>query len=171
MVSQRHHTDGGGDSEHVFALCCLLGFQFSPRIPDLKHRKLFSFDKPAIYAALEPMISGPINVALIRAHWSGIPRVAASIRTGTMTASLIMRQLAAHPRQNGVAAALRELGRLERTLFSLDWINDPELRRSTGQELNKGEARNSPARAVLYPPAGRDTRPHIRKPAASCFWS
>jgi TnpA family transposase len=60
-----------------------------------------------------------------------------------------MRQLASYPRQNGVAAALRELGRLERTLFTLDWIEDPELRRSTGQELNKGESRNSLARAVF----------------------
>src|SRR5207253_5033904 len=60
-----------------------------------------------------------------------------------------MRQLAAYPRQNGVAAALRELGRLERTLFTLDWIEDPELRRATGQELNKGESRNSLARAVF----------------------
>ena len=59
-----------------------------------------------------------------------------------------MRQLASYPRQNGAAAALRELGRLERTLFTLDWIEDPELRRTTGQELNKGEARNSLARAV-----------------------
>ena len=66
-----------------------------------------------------------------------------------MTASLIMRQLAAYPRQNGVAAALRELGRLERTLFTLDWIEDPELRRDTGRELNKGELRNSLARAVF----------------------
>ena len=70
-------------------------------------------------------------------------------RSGAVTASLIMRQLASHPRQNGVAAALRELGRLERTLFTLDWIDDPELRRETGQELNKGESRNSLARAVF----------------------
>jgi TnpA family transposase len=95
------------------------------------------------------MIAGRINVALIRAHWAEILRVIASIRTGTVTASLIMRQLASHPRQNGVAAALRELGRLERTLFTLDWIDDPDLRRTTGQELNKGEARNSLARAVF----------------------
>ena len=149
VVARRHHTDGGGDSEHVFALCTLLGFLFAPRIPDLKHRRLYSFGKPSAYPALEPMIAGRINVALIRAHWSEILRVAASIRTGTVTASLIMRQLAAHPRQNGVAAALRELGRLERTLFTLDWISDPELRRGTGQELNKGEARNSLARAVF----------------------
>lgn len=149
VATRRHHTDGGGDSDHVFALCALLGFQFAPRIPDLKHRRLYSFGKPSAYPALEPMIAGRINVALIRAHWSEILRVVASIRTGTVTASLIMRQLAAYPRQNGVAAALRELGRLERTLFTLDWISDPELRRETGQELNKGEARNSLARAVF----------------------
>jgi TnpA family transposase len=149
VATRRHHTDGGGDSDHVFALCSLLGFQFAPRIPDLKHRRLYSFGKPSTYPALEPMIASRINVALIRAHWSEILRVVASIRTGTVTASLIMRQLAAYPRQNGVAAALRELGRLERTLFTLDWISEPELRREAGRELNKGEARNSLARAVF----------------------
>jgi TnpA family transposase len=149
VLSRRHHTDGGGDSEHVFALCTLLGFQFAPRIPDLKHRRLYSFDKPSGYPALEPMIAGRINVDLIRAHWSEILRVVASIRTGMVTASLIMRQLASYPRQNGVAVALRELGRLERTLFTLDWIADPELRRATGRELNKGESRNSLACAVF----------------------
>ena len=149
VATRRHHTDGGGDSDHVFALCTLLGFQFAPRIPDLKHRRLYSFDKPSAYPTLEPLIAGRINVALIRAHWSDILRIVASIRTGAVTASLIMRQLASYPRQNGVAAALRELGRLERTLFTLDWIDDPELRRETGQELNKGESRNSLARAVF----------------------
>jgi TnpA family transposase len=149
VLPRRHHTDGGGDSEHVFALCALLGFQFAPRIPGLKHRRLYSFDKASAYPTLQPMIAGRINIDLIRAHWAEILRIIASIRTGTVTASLIMRQLAAHKRQNGVAAALRELGRLERTLFTLDWISDPELRRTTGHELNKGESRNSMARAVF----------------------
>ena len=119
VATSRHHTDGGGDSDHVFALCSLLGFQFAPRIPDLKSRRLYSFGRASAYPSLEPLIAGRINVALIRSHWSDILRVAASIRTGTVTASLILRQLASYPRQNGVAAALRELGRLERTLFTL----------------------------------------------------
>jgi TnpA family transposase len=97
----------------------LLGFQFAPRTPDLKSRRFYSFAKSSAYPTLEPLIAGRINVALIRAHWAEILRVAASIRTGTMTASLIMRQLASSTRRNGVAAALRELGRLERTLFTL----------------------------------------------------
>ena len=58
-------------------------------------------------------------------------------------------QQSAYPRQNGLAAALRELGRLERTLFTLDWLGDAELRRQTSGELNKGETRNNLARAVF----------------------
>src|SRR6202049_3694605 len=150
VVAPRPPTAGGGDSQPVFALCSLLGFQFAPRIPDLKSRRLYSFGKASAYPSLEPLIAGRINVALIRAHWSEILRVAASIRTGTVTASLIMRQLASFPRQNGVAAALRELGRLKPTLFPLDWLEDAKLRRQTSQELNKGEARNSLARAVFF---------------------
>jgi len=45
---------------------------------------------------------------------------------------------------------LREVGRLERTLFTLDWISDPALRRRTNAGLNKGEARNALARAVFF---------------------
>ena len=149
VSTHRHHTDGGGDSDHVFALCSLLGFLFAPRIPDLKSRRLYSFGRASAYPSLEPLIAGRINVALIRAHWPDILRVAASIRTGTVTASLILRQLASYPRQNGVAAALRELGRLERTLATLNWLEDPELRRGASRELNKGESRNSLARAVF----------------------
>ena len=149
VVTHRHHTDGGGVSDHVFALCSLFGFRFAPRIPDLKHRRLYSFDKSSAYPALEPMIAGQINVALIRAHWQEILRIAASIKTGAVSASLIMRQLASFPRQNCVAAALRELGRMERTIFTLDWLENPELRRQAGQELNKGESRNSLSRAVF----------------------
>ncbi|KOX59072.1 hypothetical protein ADL19_05905 [Streptomyces purpurogeneiscleroticus] len=149
VTVRRHHTDGGGDTEHVFALCSLLGFQFAPRIPDLAKRRLYGFGKPADHPTLAPLIGGRINVALIRAHWPDILRIVASLRAGTVTASVIMRQLAAHPRQNGIATALREIGRMERTLFMLDWIEDPELRRSTGHELNKGETRNSLARAVF----------------------
>ena len=48
----------------------------------------------------------------------------------------MLKRLGAYPRQNGLALALREIGRIERTLFTLDWIEDPELRRTTGQELN-----------------------------------
>ena len=52
-------------------------------------------------------------------------------------------------RHRGHRKALREIGRLERTLFTLDCISDPILRRRANARLNKGEARNALARAVF----------------------
>ena len=64
----------------------------------------------------------------IRTHWDEILRLAASIKHGTVTASLMLRKLGSYPRQNGLAVALREFGRIERTLFTLDWMQNVELR-------------------------------------------
>ena len=49
-----------------------------------------------------------------------------------------------------MALALRELGRIERTLFTPEWLQSPELRRRVQVGLNKGEARNTLARAVFF---------------------
>jgi TnpA family transposase len=62
----------------------------------------------------------------------------------------MLRKLGSYPRQNGLALALRELGRIERTLFILDWLQSVELRRRVHAGLNKGEARNALARAVFF---------------------
>ena len=87
---------------------------------------------------------------MISDYWEEILRLATSIKMGSVTASVILRKLAAYPRQNGLAHALRELGKLERTLFTLDWLQDPDLRRRSQIGLNKGEAKNSLSRAVFF---------------------
>ena len=86
--------------------------------------------------------------------------LATSIRTGTVTASAMLRKLSAYPRQNGLALALREVGRLERSIFMLDWLQDIDLRRRTQPGRNKGEARNALARALFFNQLGelRDRR-------------
>ena len=77
-------------------------------------------------------------------------RLAASIRQGIVTASLILRKLGSYPRQNNLAAALREIGSVERTLFTPEWLQSPELRRRVQVGLNKGEAKNGPSpRGIL----------------------
>lgn len=98
-------------------------------------------------ALLTPLIGGSLNTRLIGQQFGEVLRLASSIKTGTVTASLILRKLGAYPRQNSLARALREVGRLERTLFTLRWLRDPALCRRTNAELNKGEARNALARA------------------------
>ncbi len=141
---EEHYTDTAGFTDHVFGLMHLLGFRFAPRIRDLGETKLFIPKGDAAYDALKPMISSDrLNIKQIRAHWDEILRLATSIKQGTVTASLMLRKLGSYPRQNGLAVALRELGRIERTLFILDWLQSVELRRRVHAGLNKGEARNA----------------------------
>ena len=64
---------------------------------------------------------------LIAAHWDDLLRLAASVRTGAVSASLMLKRLGAYPRQNGLALALREVGRIARTLHTLDWLQMPAL--------------------------------------------
>ena len=147
---EEHYTDTAGFTDHVFALMHLLGFRFAPRIRDLGDTKLYIPKGDAAYDALKSMIGGTLNIKHVRAHWDEILRLATSIQQGTVTASLMLRKLGSYPRQNGLAVALRELGRIERTLFILEWLQSVELRRRVHAGLNKGEARNALARAVFF---------------------
>ena len=150
-----HHTDGGGVSDHVFALAYLLGFHFAPRIPNLAERRLYTFGPANTWPVFEPFIAGHVDEKLVTAHWNDVLRLATSVRTGAASASLLLKRLGAYPRQNGLGLALREIGRIERTLFILDWFELPGLRRQATVELNKGEARNALARAVCFHRLGR----------------
>src|SRR6266704_1624082 len=98
-------------------------------------------------------------------------RVASSIRHGTVSASLLMRKLAAYPRQNRVARALTEFGKLERTSFLLEYFRDEALRRRILIGLNKGEALHALARQLFFGRLGelRDRAFEDQMHRASCL--
>jgi TnpA family transposase len=145
-----HYTDTAGATDHVFGLCHLLGFRFAPRVKDLKDRKLYTIDKPSTYPLLEPLIGDMIETAAITNQWAELMRLKASIQAGVVIPSVILRKLAAAGGGNALSRALRALGRIERTLFTLQWLSDPDLRQRSHAGLNKGEASNSLRRAVFF---------------------
>lgn len=148
---EEHYTDTAGFTDQVFGMMYLLGFKLAPRIKNLADTKLFTPPKQLKnYTTLQALIGEEVNVQRIKNHWDDILRLAASIQHGTASASLLLRKLSHYPRQNGLALALRELGRIERTLFVLDWLESVELRKRVNAGLNKGESRNALARAVFF---------------------
>ena len=140
---KEQYADTGGFTDHTFALTSLLGYQFVPRIRDLPSKRLFLFDPAAAPKNLRGMIGGKVRENLIRDHWEDILRIAVTMDTGAMQPSQIMRKLASYPRQNALAMALREVGRIERTLFVARWLTDTELQRRAQIGLNKGEAHHA----------------------------
>ena len=140
---REQYADTGGFTDHVFAVTALLGFQFIPRIRDLPSKRLYLFDPAACPKELKGLIGGKIKEPLVTANWPDILRSAATMVAGVMPPSQLLRKFAAYPRQHELAVALREIGRIERTLFIIDWLLDADMQRRAQIGLNKGEAHHA----------------------------
>jgi len=151
----RHSTDTKGFTDQIFALCHLLGFSFAPRIRGFKDLKLFPIKQKKFYPTLKPLLGARINTDFIYHDWLDMLRIASSLKLGTVTSPIFVQRLAAYPKQNRWAKTLKQIGRLERTFFSLQWIQDKVMRQQVFQALYKGEARNGLARAVCIHRLGR----------------
>lgn len=147
---RQHFADTGGFTDHVFAACALLGYRFAPRIRDLPQKRLYAFTPNATPANVRALVGGKINEPLIERNWPDILRIMATIAAGIVAPSQILRKLASYPRQNELALALREVGRIERTLFMIDWILDAGLQRQAQIGLNKSEAHHALKRAISF---------------------
>jgi TnpA family transposase len=132
------------------------------------------FDRAGVPKLLRPLVGGKVNVDLIDRNWADILRVAATMAAGSLRPSQILRKLAAYPRQNELAAALREVCRIERSLFMIDWTTDPGMRRRVQVGLNKGEAHHALKRAITFTSAAScGTEPRrgstTGSPASTCW--
>ena len=150
-----HHVDTGGVSDHVFALFHLLGLSFAPRLRDFPDRRLTSFGRRGRWRVLSPIIGRPMNEVAVRECWGDVLRLVAGIKILSLKPSAMLRKLGAYRQQNRLHLALGEIGRVERSLFMLDWIEDPQLRRDCQAGLSKGESRHTLARAVFAHSQGR----------------
>lgn len=150
LAIEEHYTDTAGYTDQVFGLTHLLGFRFAPRLRDLSDSKLYTIGKSSDFPKLEKLLRGQINLKIIQENYDDVLRLAHSIREGTVSASLIMGKLGSYARQNSLATALREMGRIEKTIFILDYLSSEALRRKIHRGLNKGEAMNALARAIFF---------------------
>lgn len=65
--------------------------------------------------------------------------MAASLQTGTVTASLLISKLQAYPRQNNLMYVLQSYGQLNKTIFICKYLLQLPLRKKVNRQLNKGE--------------------------------
>lgn len=150
LVIEEHYTDTAGYTDQVFGLSHILGFRFAPRLRDLSDTKLYTMSSSHDFPKIESILRGRINTKLIYDNYDDVLRLAHSIREGKVSGSLIMSKLGSYSRQNKLATALREMGRIEKTIYILDYISNEALRRRVQKGLNKGEAMNGLARAIFF---------------------
>lgn len=98
---------------------------------------------PAAPKEVRRLVGGKIREKLITENWPDILRAVATMAAGVMPPSQLLRKFASYPRQHELALALREIGRIERTLFIVNWLLDADMQRRAQIGLNKGEAHHA----------------------------
>lgn len=143
-------TDTAGASDMIFGLFWLLGYQFSPRLADAGEATLWRIDKEADYGVLDELVRNCIKPQRVEGQWDEMLRVAGSLKLGAVSASELIRSLLKSDRPSALAQAIIEVGRINKTLYLLNYIDNEDYRRRILTQLNRGESRHAVARAICY---------------------
>jgi len=138
-----HLRTGVPCKDRIGLLNALLAYRFIPRIRDLPSKRLYLCDPASAPAELRGLIGGKIRERLIIDNWPDILRAVATMAAGVMPPSQLLKKFASYPRQHELALALREIGRVERTLFIIEWLLDTDMQRRAQIGLNKGAAHHA----------------------------
>ena len=79
-----------------------------------------------------------------------ILRFVATIKLGEATASQLFRRLNSYSHQHPLYKALREFGRITKSIFILRYVFDVSFRQAIEKQLNKGESSNKFSKAVSF---------------------
>ncbi|MGL5669608.1 MAG: Tn3 family transposase [Shewanella sp.] len=137
------HGDTQSQSYPVFGLSYLLGIGLMPRIRNIQDLNLFRAENDCKYQNIDKLFNGSINFTLIENLLPDMLKLIISIKLGKMPASSLLRRLNTYSRKNKLYFAFRELGKVIRTLFLLNYIDNYELRQVIQAETNKSEEFNN----------------------------
>jgi TnpA family transposase len=161
------HGDSWAQSEVLFGLSSLMAILIMPRIKQFKHLYYYKASSKDHYENINELFTEkPIDWELIETHYHDMLRVAISIQKGKVKASTVLRKLCSKSRKNKLYFAFRELGRVERTIFLLNYINDPEMRRLIQAATCKSEEFNQFVSWIRFGGGGvisDNMRPNQRK--------
>ena len=122
-------------------------------MPRIRHWKELNLCRPHgehRYLHIDSLFNTQAEWDLIETMLPDMLRVALSIKAGTIMPSTILRRLATYSRKNKLYFAFRELGRVVRTIFLLQYISDLELRQVIQAATNKSEAFNKFVQWVCF---------------------
>ena len=152
-------VDTHGYTNPAMAIAKLLGFDLCPRLRDLAERRLYLPRGFNVHEGLEAVTVRRVSMAAIERGWDELLRLAASIRSGRVSATLALQRFGSAAQGDPLHRAAEHLGRLLRTVFLCDYIAIEDFRREIHTLLNRGESVHLLQRAVysgkIAPERGR----------------
>ena len=141
-----------GYTEAIFAGLHFLDVSFAPRIKNIHEQTIYAYEsKSTKKKSSDPVApKRQINKKLILDNWDDILRLMASIKLEYCSASHIFKMLSLSEKNSQLYKAIKEFGRLIKTNFILNYIDDEELRRSIQKQLNRVELGQKLTDAVFF---------------------
>ena len=153
-----HSTDTDGTNQVNFAILDFFGYQFAPRYASItsKAKMIHTFEYPRTYPDDYLLLSkGKIDTQLIEEEWDNIQRIVASLGLKTTTQSTIIKKLSSYTRNNRTQQAIIEYDKIIKSLYLLEYIDSPSLRRNVQKALNRGEEYHQLKRHIFYVHGGK----------------
>lgn len=156
MDVQKNYVDSHGQSEVAFAFTHLLGFQLMPRLKRIKVQKLYRpyTGQSDAYPNLQPILTRPINWDLIRQQYDQMVKYTTALRLGTTETEAILKRFSKNPFKHPTYLALLELGRVIKTIFLCQYLDESEVRREVNEGLNVVERWNGVNDFIFYGKGG-----------------
>ncbi len=156
MEVQKNYVDSHGQSEVAFAFSHLLGFQLMPRLKRIKVQKLYRpyVGQADAYSNLIPILTRPINWDLIRQQYDQMIKYATALRLGTAETEALLKRFSKNSFKHPTYLALMELGRVIKTIFLCQYLDDETVRREVNEGLNVVERWNGVNDFIFYGKGG-----------------
>jgi TnpA family transposase len=156
VQSDMHSTDTHGTNGINFALLYLAGIRFIPRIEDFQNQHLYCFAETILPKLIdyELKLGKTINSSIIEQNWDMVCRLMVTALSKHCSASTLIKRLGSYEQQHPVLQALKELDKVLKTEYLLQYMDDVSLRQVIQKQLNKGENANKFARAVSWGNSG-----------------
>jgi len=161
-LNRIHSTDTHGYTDAVFGSSFLMGIEFAPRIKNIEKLGLYGTRTAAYYKKKGYKIRPSSNIkwSKIESHWVEILRFVITIRSGKASASQLFKRLNSYSK-SPLYDAIKEFGKVIRTMFVLRYIDELEYRKRIQKQLNLGEQANSFFKAVFW---ARGHRLRVNRP-------
>ena len=144
------HGDTHAQSNVVFGLAYLLGIKLMPRIRNIKHLNFYHPEQKKKCHHINKLFRGNTRWHIIKEGLPEMMKIALSIHKGLVTPSSILRMLSQKNQKNALYQAFRELGRVVRTEYLLQYINDVQLRQMVNAQTNKSESYNDFIKWIFF---------------------
>ncbi len=141
-----------------FALLHIFGYQFAPRYKAIQEKlrtSLYGFEHPNQYGDILLKPVRKLNTDLIVEEWENLQRIFVSLALKTTTQSIIVHKLNSYARKNKTCQAFWEYDNIISSLYLLDFVDSPLLRKNVQTALNRGESYHQLRRAVSYANFGK----------------